>query len=104
MENDGQASPILAKQARNTVQPQLGLEAPKPIGNGRTTPAELRSALYQFIPSSGKIRREEVLEKASAHIGRSLKKARSDLNRIIANEKQAGKLGVDSGWENLWRV
>ncbi|MEW6158510.1 MAG: AAA domain-containing protein, partial [Verrucomicrobiota bacterium] len=104
MGSGGQQPAIFTQRAPSSVQSQLVLEVPKSIGDGRATATELRNALYQFIPNHGKIHREEVLEKASAHLGLPLKKARSDLNRMIADEKRAGRLELDSGWENVWRV
>ena len=86
------------------MQPQLVLNVPKSISDGKAQGKVFRDAIYQFIPSSGKVRREEVLEKASGHLGLPLKKARSDLNRIIADERRAGRLELDSGWESVWRV
>jgi hypothetical protein len=78
-----QPSATFKQGAPSPVQPQLVLEVPKSIGDGLVTATELLNALFQFIPNHGKIHREEVLEKASAHLGLPLKKAHSDFNRLI---------------------
>ncbi|PYJ63761.1 MAG: hypothetical protein DME24_00670 [Verrucomicrobia bacterium] len=66
--------------------------------------AELSAALFQFIPASGRINREELLEMTSNYLGVPVRRARSFLNRTISDEKRAGRLEVDSGWENVWRA
>lgn len=98
------SSTAFGQRPQRSSQPQLKLEVPKAIGEATVAPTDLRSAVYHFIPSTGKISREELLEKTSTHLGLPLRKARSELDRMIADEKRAGRLELDSGWEHVWRA
>jgi very-short-patch-repair endonuclease len=81
-------------------QVDLKIESKTEIG---LTPVEIRDTLFRFIPAEGKIKREELLQKISEHWGIPIKKARSVLNRAIADERRAGRLRLDDGWEDVWR-
>jgi very-short-patch-repair endonuclease len=94
-------SPALGRTPRASSQAQPGLDLPEKIGDATVT-GIVRDALYLFIPSQGKIRREELLESVSTHLGLPLKAARPKLNRLIYDEKRAGRIELDSGWENVW--
>jgi hypothetical protein len=59
--------------------------------------------LYRFIPTAGTIRREDVLAKVAASLSLSVKKAHSNVNRMIVDKKRARRLELDSSWENVWR-
>jgi len=62
-------------------------------------------ALYQFIPTSGAIWHEELIEKASRALGISPKAAKPELNRLINDEREAGRIEVTPGtWEKVWRA
>jgi very-short-patch-repair endonuclease len=94
-----------AHPLQNTSQSQLGLEIPRTVGEARLTATELRKLLYQVIPGSGKIGREKLLEAVSQRIGVSLDKARPELNRLINDERSAGRLQVTPGsWDEVWRA
>jgi very-short-patch-repair endonuclease len=85
-------------------QPQLKFNTTQTVGDAQETPHKLRDILFQLIPSSGKIPREGLLEKVATRLGLPLKQARSEINKTIAEEKRAGRLELDSGWENVWRA
>lgn len=98
------SSTEFGQRPQRSSQPQFELETAMTIGHTRLTTTQLRDALYHFIPGSGKIGRENLLEKVSTHFGLPLRKARSELNHLIAEERRAGRLELDPGWENLWRA
>jgi len=65
--------------------------------------AELQAVLFQFIPAKGMVKREELLERVSDHLRAPLRRARPILNRIIWEEKRAGRLELDADREHVWR-
>ena len=93
------------QRPQKAPQPQLQLETLIVIGDVKITATELRQTLYRFIPASGKVDREQLLEKVSENIGCALEKARPDLNRLIDEERFAGRLEVTRGnWAEVWRA
>jgi len=94
-----------AQPLRNPSQSQLGLEIPRAVGEAMLTATELRTVLYQVIPNNAKIDREKLLEAVSHRIGVSLDNARPELNRLINEERSAGRLQVTPGsWDEVWRA
>jgi len=68
------------------------------------TRIELRAAIYQAIPISGSVERDELLRTVTSLIGLSRlgRKIRSRINKTIAAEVRSGRLKTD--WKTVSRV
>src|SRR5204863_5117709 len=105
--NSGQkASPTTAALSwEKPSHSQLKLETPRTIAGVNVTRSQLVNALYQFIPASGEIPREDLIDKTSRSIGVSVEAALAELNKLINEERSYGRLHVTPGsWENVWRA
>ena len=90
---------------QQVIQPELDLGSSKTIGGVVVTKNSLLIALYRFIPKSDQVAREELIANASREIGIPIEAARSELNRLINDERESGRLEVTPGtWEKVWRA
>ncbi len=104
-DSQSEITPIASdRKPQSSSQAKLEIEPQKTIDGLGVTADELRNALYRFIPQSGKIGREKLLEDVSAHLNLHLRKARPELNKMIAAERRVGCVELDSGWEHIWRL
>jgi len=104
-DSQSEITPIASdRKPQSSSQAKLEIEPQKTIDGLGVTADELRNVLYRFIPQSGKIGREKLLEDVSAHLNLHLRKARPELNKMIAAERRVGCVELDAGWEHIWRL